>query len=504
MTSAPRLTFAGASPSPAGPVVNPFRPRDAAQYDREKAAADATYARWRGTHASVAGGPGFQAPSVGIVALKKPGFSAAKEGGGGTPPDATGAVGPANYLEWVNSTVHVYQRTLASPPVASLSEDSFTGSHATCDGQIKWDQAAGRWLYWALDCGAASGSQGWSVGWSRTASPLPLTTGWCKYHAGTGHNLDDYGKLGQDDQWIEIGVNQYQDNSNATPAPIVWTLSKPAVGSTTCPAPSALQLFGFAPNPSTAFTPQPANIFGSSRTGYIVANDTFSSLRMFHLTGAPPAAPTLIDDGDVSVPTYAVPPSLPQPGSTDPVDTSDTRLTQANAALDPQLGTGVFGIWTQHTVAGAGGVGSVVRWYEIEDGLSTPAQTGTISAPGSGSFAFDAAIAPNSTGNGAAINYNTATPLTHIQVRARIHAIGSAAGSTSNDTVLVTSTGIVDDFSCPSLTHKNRPCRWGDYAGASVDPNGGNAVWGTAELAGAPDTSAFSARWQTENFDLVV
>src|SRR6202023_1736248 len=110
-----------------------------------------------------------------IVGLKKAGFKATNEPGGGTPPDTTGAIGPNYYLEFVNSEAVVYSRTtLASPPVSALTEDSFTGSTSTCDGQIKWDQQAGRWLYWSLDCGAATGSQGWSIGWSKTSSPLPL------------------------------------------------------------------------------------------------------------------------------------------------------------------------------------------------------------------------------------------------------------------------------------------------------------------------------------------
>jgi hypothetical protein len=506
----PQLTAAG-SPASAQPsqgrILHPLRPHDSTQYARQKATADAAYRRWLSAHPSVAGEkPG--SPLASIVALKKPGFSATNEGNTSTPPDTTGAIGRTNYLEFVNSEAVVYNRTTLAL-VSKLSEDSFTGSSSTCDGQIKWDDQAGRWLYWSLDCAAPVGSQGWSIGWSKTSNPLPLagdntTSGWCKFHLNSGHNLDDYGKLGQDNGWLEVGANRFQDNNNNPSVPVVWTVSKPAVGVSTCPAPTAVQVFFFLPTAANAFTPEPANILGSSANGYIVATHTSTALRMYRLTGLPPAAPTLFDDGDITVTSYAVPPSLTQPGSSDVVDTSDTRLTQANAALDPGLGSGVFGIWTQHTVAGPGGAGSVVRWYELQDGNAAPVQTGTIAAPGAGSFAFNAAIAPNSTGNAAAIDYNTAKPTTRIGVRARIHAIGAAPGATSNEAIIVSSTGIVDDFSCPSQTGGGRPCRWGDYAGASTDPLGGNAVWGTAELTGAPDTTFFLAEWKTENFKLLV
>ncbi len=509
--SGPVVTVAGGSPAATaahGPVVYPLRPRDAAQYARLKAAANARYDRWLATHGSSPANL-FTTPLASIVALNKPGFSASAEGNGNTPPDTTGAIGPNYYLEFVNSTLAVYNRsTLASPPVSSLSEDSFTGSTSTCDGQIKWDNQAKRWLYWSLDCGATTGSEGYSIGFSRTSNPLPLagsntTSAWCKYHVATGNNLDDYGKLGQDNGWMIVGANRFQDNNNNPSVPVVWTLSKPAVGVSTCPAPAALKLFFFLPTAANAFTPEPANIFGSSTSGYVVAEHTFSKLRMYRLTGLPPAAPVLHDDGDITVPTYATPPNLPQPGSTDKVDMSDTRLTQANAALDPKLGSGVFGIWTQHTVAGAGGAGSVVRWYELKDLQTTPVQTGTITPPVAGGFAFNGAVAPNSAGNSAALNYNTASKTTLIQARGRIHATTDAPGVTSGEAILANSNGIVDDFSCPSQTGSTRPCRWGDYAGASTDPLGGNAVWGTAELSGAPDKTFFLAEWKTQNFKLL-
>jgi hypothetical protein len=279
----------------------------------------------------------------------------------------------------------------------------------------------------------------------------------------------------------------------------MFTIPKPALGIATCPG--SISLGGFtSPNIST---PEPANLAGSSATGYIVGNHTSTSLRMITITGTA-GSPVAHDLGDIKVAAYSSPANLPQPGSTDRVDTSDTRLTQATGAADPALGTGVFAIWTQHTVAGPSNAGSVVRWYELKPGQATPVQAGTIASPWAGGFAFNAGIAPNSTGKGAAISYNTASASFKITLRARIHAIGAAPGTTTGETLLATSSGIVNDFSCPSHTGGTRPCRWGDYAGASTDPLGGNAVWGTAEYEGAVDTTNFSARWLTQNMKLIV
>src|SRR5437764_137145 len=194
--SGPQVTVAGSAP-PAnalpGPTVYPLRPRDAAQAAQLKAAADAGYSSWQATRGSSAESPIAASPFAAIVSLNQPGMNFSVDNSCGAsgcniPPDTTGAIGPNYYLEFVNSEVAVYNRTtLASPPVSKLGEDAFTGSSSTCDGQIKWDNQAQRWLYWSLDCKAPLGRQGWSIGFSKTKNPLPLagtntTSAWCKYH----------------------------------------------------------------------------------------------------------------------------------------------------------------------------------------------------------------------------------------------------------------------------------------------------------------------------------
>jgi hypothetical protein len=211
--------------------------------------------------------------------------------------------------------------------------------------------------------------------------------------------------------------------------------------------------------------------------------------------------PTLTDNGTVAVPTFATPPGVPQPGSTDLLDSSDTRLTQAVATIDPQLNA--FAVWTQHTVAGSGGGPSVVRWYELKAGVSaaSPVQTGTVAV--NGAFAFNGAISPTALGNSAAINYDVGSSTLKVQVRAQDHLPGTAAGSMANETTLGSSPGIDADFSCPSQDGRtSSSCRWGDYAGASPDPNCAAQVWGTNELNAA--TKPGTATWSTQNFRLQV
>ncbi len=474
--------------------------RDPARYAQAKTAANRAYAGWAATHP--ASHAFARTLSASITGLDQPGLAGAN-GTGSSPPDATGAIGPNHYIEMVNAQVAVYSRsTLASPPVAQANEDAFSASAGVCDGQIKWDQGAQRFEYYSLDCSAGAGTQRFNYGWSKTADPTDLVNGWCKYHVATGSFFDDYGKLGNNDNFMIVGANQFDSASPpaATGNSPIFAIPKPANGSTTCPAANTVTEF-----PTTdASPPEPANLYGSSATGYVVAgsNSNNSLLHLYTVTGLP-GGPVLTAEPDVTVPTVAVPAGVPQPtgSTTNVLDSSDLRLTQANAAFDPALND--IGIWTQHTVAGPGGGPSVVRWYELQAGATAPVQTGTVAV--AGEFAFNGAISPDTQGSGAAINYSVGGSDLLVQIRAQIHAPGSAPGLMSSETTLAASAGVDDDFTCPTRsTPASTSCRWGDYAGASPDPNSSTAVWGTNQANAAPDGTGMSAQWLTNNFSLQI
>jgi hypothetical protein len=476
----------------------PLRVLDPSRYAQAKEAANSAYARWAADH-PLSSGP---ATSVSTVLLKKPGMHTT---GGSTPPDTTGAAGPTAFVEVVNSQVAVYNRSTGAR-AATVAEDTFVHSTSTCDGQIKWDQSASRYLYYALDCAAPGGSQGYSFGWSKTSSPTPLPTtssagNWCGYHVSTGDDLEDYGKLGNDGNFLILGSNEFSDQSGSYLDSPITMWPKPANGTTTCPSES-----GFISRPTAGidFTPEPANLFGSSLpTGYVVGVDETGSaldaLRMYTVTGSP-TAPSITDEGDITVPTFSVPASVPQPApapASDVIDSLDARLTQANGVFDPALND--FGIWTQHTIAGSGGGPSVVRWYELQAGRSTPVQSGTISV--AGQFVFNGAISPTTAGNAAAIDYNVGGASLLVQIRVRFHPAGSAAGAMTGQKTLAKSSAVDEDFSCPSWTGASGPCRWGDYAGATFDPASSTSVWGANQTDGALVSGGF-AQWRTTFFDL--
>jgi hypothetical protein len=444
--------------------------------------------------------PGAVPGSSVFAGVNQPGLGAINNGG--TPPDTTGAIGPAHYLEFVNSRVAVYNRA-GLTLVTQRNLDAFVGKTGddVFDPQIQWDQAGNRWLYVTDDIDPL-GRNFLAIGWSKTADPSDLVNGWCRFTVSTDigglNTLDDYPKLGHDNNHIIVGANAFRGNTFLTAH--IWSISKPAVGDASCAAPSTA-VFGSRTSPLTtsdgtlAFTPVPANTADTSAVGYVVASDSPlvlagpSQIMAWHVSG-PANSPVLTQDGNMNVTAYDIPANVPQPGTTNVLDSSDARLTQAVAHLDPDAGAEA--VWTQHTIAGAGGR-SVLRWYELLPATLNVRQQGTVQ--NSQHFVFNGAISPASDGTSAVTNYNVGSASLLAQIRAQSRQSGMTLGQMGSELTLGTSSAADQDFSCTSPN--GPPCRWGDYAGASPDPLNDHVVWGSNQVNG-PFT--IDPHWATRNF----
>jgi hypothetical protein len=435
--------------------------------------------------------------------LNQPGLSASDEGNGVTPPDTTGAIGPNFYVEFVNQYVGVFDRnTLAR--VAALDLASFVGAPSgltTTDVQIQWDPQSNRWIYALI--GFQTSNNYVLFGWTKTADPTSLPGGWCRYGVGTGSSLNDYPKLGHDANFITIGANVSSDTVPTYPfvTANIWAIPKPLAGDTSCSSPVSAWYFADATHllhnadGSLAFTPVPANTADGSSPGYIVgAHDDStapqSKVMVWHF--AP--GPTLVADGDITVGTFSVPPSVPQPGTTYLLDSLDGRLTQAVQLRDPSAG-GVEAVWTQHTVAGASGR-AVVRWDEFAPSTLTVLQEGEIGS--ASDHVFNGAISPSSAGNDAGISYNRGSGSTLALIGAQTRGSSTPPGQMDAGEVVLGTSATFDQETLFQGNCTTNPCRWGDYSGASPDPSNAGVVWGSNQLAG-PAFLGF-AQWTTQNF----
>src|SRR5205085_5010210 len=232
-----------------------------------------------------------------FAGLNAPGFafSAGSEASGyATPSDTTGAVGPSNYVQFTNGHLVVYDRSLAPVSGGESPIESFvglpSGTDVAGDPQMQWDPVAQRWYYLSYASNSSTGTTNFLMfGWSRTASPTPLTTtGWCKSPLSTGAVFPDFPKLGHNDTQLIFGANGFQDIDQVSA--LIFVVPKPANGDTTCPAsgPVATQ-FGSGSHPlldasgALADTPVPANTFDSNTAGYVVSADAPDAVMIWHV-----------------------------------------------------------------------------------------------------------------------------------------------------------------------------------------------------------------------------
>jgi hypothetical protein len=214
--------------------------------------------------------------------------------------------------------------------------------------------------------------------------------------------------------------------------------------------------------------------------------------------------------------SYDMPPAAAQQ-SDRTLDTLHAQMTQAVQAFRPLRGRHSF--WTQHTIKSPiDPAFSVVQVYEIDPiTIGTPELLdSTILIFGSSASIFNAAVSPDRQASGTTENfgdnwvlgYNVSGPTDFPTV----YAGSSVLDGPFQHTILVQSAGpYTDTVSCPN---PGDTCRWGDYSGASPDPNpaglgvsGSGVVWGTNQFSSGappppPPATSFFVNWLTQIFAL--
>jgi hypothetical protein len=504
-----QLSLASAlRPSHGGPPAAPlgFLPLHPREFALAKAAANDRAGL--GVNGAKPRGGGGGGPTVTSYASVTPSFNGTYQTGL-TPPDTTGAIGPDRYLETVNTQYAIYGRS--GSPIKSGSLSSLTGistglfGYSLSDPQMMFDVKTQRFYYVAVYYDSLFLSDnGIAIGWSKTATPSS-SADFCQYAIGFGAELPDYPKLGDSSDFLLVGYNQFGNAASTYDGSEFLTLNKPAAGSA-CAATTSFKVYtsGVLAN---AATPVPANLVDDgSGAGYVVANPDLSTtlnnaattISVYPVTtngvdssGIP--VPSFGTVTTVTVPSYALPSSAPQKGSSYVLDTLDGRFEAAVAAVDPTRNGGAVAVWTAHAVYG--GPGSEERWYEISPTGGTLLQSGSVGS--SSLFAWNGAISPDrngtrgSFGGSMAMSVSTSSTTAYPAIQFVTKAGTNAQSSLEP---LVQATGPNVDFSCSSTT----PCRWGDYSGASPDP--GSTTAGKVWLANQYNTASGSTSgtdWRT-------
>jgi len=423
--------------------------------------------------------PVAQVPSgapVGVhVGLNFDGLSAADtvaSGGPFVPPDTNGAVGATQFVEWVNVTFEVFDKTTGATIMGPTPGNTFwRGFGGTCethnDGDIviQYDKAAGRWVAAQpvfsspfLYCVAVSTTSDATGSYNRYAFSFPTNA------------FPDYPKLGVWPDGYYATFNIFSpsfagamacayDRTNmlaGNAATSICFQQSKSVGSL---LPSDL-------DSKTPPTPGEPNFFLD------LADSTHLNLFRFHVDFANPSnssftGPTLIGVAPFSELCAKATDRacIPEPSPGERVDSLGDRLMYRLAYRN-------FGdfesLVATHSIEG--GAFSGVRWYEIRNPGTSPFlfQQGTVVDPSldywMGSIAMDKA------GN-IALGFSVSSDSVDPSVAVVGRTPNDPLGTMEAPLFLVDGTGVqVNSFK-----------RWGDYSSMSVDPEDGCTFWYSQE-----------------------
>ena len=396
------------------------------------------------------------------------------------PAAPTGDVGPNDYVQAVNLSLEVFDRT-GGPLMGPVSVASiWTSLGGVCAGaqlgwpQVQYDQLADRWIV-SVTAGLHLDTQCFAV--SQTSDPtgayylyaFPL--GSCELDAEIGVWPDGY----------YLGYNGF-DSTCANlvgPQVFVFDRAKMLLGQA-----ATSQTFGpFLPNPGNGSTPLlyplPADLEGASQPApgtpefYFGLDPIGSSIGVgeLHVDWTTPASSTF-----TALPSLATAPftflcpgtrsCVPQAGTTAKLDGLGDRLMYR--APYRVIGA-TDAVVLNHAVSDPGSGVAGVRWYEIHGlagGSPSIIQQGTY-AQADGSWRWAGSIAMDRAGN-IALGFSESSA----QINPRIRYTGRLAGDPSG-TMAQAEQSIIDGAGS-QLSFANR---WGDYTTMSVDPTDGCTFW---------------------------
>jgi hypothetical protein len=413
------------------------------------------------------------------------------------PPDTNGAVGATQYVQMVNITVAVYDKSSGALVLGPAAIHSvWNGFGGPCefespdggDPVVLYDHLANRWLVSQLQYNSTFTQNEQCVAISTTSD---ATGAYNRYEFDYGSNFPDYPKYGIWPDAYYNTVNMFGKNSFLGAQPCAFDRNAMLAG-------TAASAICFQGDPSIGSL-LPSDLDGAAPAAagepnffLHIADGTHLNLYKFHADFAHPGNSTFTGPTPVNVAAFSEicagansASCIPEPNPGEKVDGLSDRLMFRLAYRN-------FGdhesLFVNHTVAG-GALGGV-RWYEIRNPQSTPTvfQQGTIVDPNVdywlGSVASDKAgnLAIGFSASGKAIN-----PSIYIAGRAP----GDASGVLAGPLVLAGGTGVqVQSFK-----------RWGDYSAMTVDPTDDCTFWYTNEYYSTTGSFNWTTRIGSFKFD---
>ena len=381
-----------------------------------------------------------------------------------TPPDTQVAAGPNHLVEMVNSSGSVWDKSGTLIKLFDLNAFfAVPTGYSFSDPRILYDGGSQRWFASGVAFVQPTLASVVTIAVSQTSDPTGI---WVQYSAANSSNLThDQPKIGVSSDKVVVSWNDFLFGLSFQ-GQSTWVLEKSQMVAGT-PA------NGVAIGPdSTRQSLVPAVQLTSNSAEYIVYNRG-ASVGVVTITGTPLLGNVVWNESDPAAPPTSAPPTADQPGMPGSIATNEDRFLTA--------------VW-ENGILWTGGNDACVpssdttsrpcsRLIQVFTSTATINQDFDIATTGGGlyfpAFALD--------GNGDMyVVYNISSSTQYVGVR----ITGQLAGA-SAQTLAAAQTIRSGD-----TTYNMNPCfgttgtsRWGDYAGAAIDPQNPTDVWVASEYA---------------------
>lgn len=419
--------------------------------------------------------------------------------GAGWPPDTVGDVGPNHFIQAVNTSIGIYNKT--GTQLAAFTFNTLwngAGSGTVCDNTnrgdptVVYDPLADRWIVadFAFTGGGTTPPFYECVAVSKTGDPV--NGGWWLYAIradDAGHPwLPDYPKMGVWPDGIYMTANMFDSSFNYKGVRVI------AFNRTDLESGATVRMVIVDISNTNYFSLMPSNLRGTSppagRENLLVSesNTAFAfEVWRFHVDytggGSTFTGPTNVSQTSYTVAAATVP--TPQ----NSLDTLRERVMMQNQYRN--IG-GTESLWVNHTVRTPSSGPTGIQWAQINVTggtiVTTPVQQqifGNLSSDGI--HRWMGSLGVDKDGN-MAIGYSAANASNNPSIRYDGRLATDPAGTLSQGEATLISGGGSQQGNCGSGVCT----RWGDYSAMSVDPTDDCTFWYTTEYY-----ASNGLNWQT-------
>ena len=425
------------------------------------------------------------------------------------PPDPNGNIGPKHFVEFINGTFAVYNKTNGAS-VKRISDIKFWSNaglvispdSGVSDPRVIYDPLSQRWFASQVDYDAAAPSgdptleaNDFLLAFSDTADPTGHWTGFMFQSDPDNGDFADFPTMGVDSNAVYLSGDFFVGEDNPV-GPGLVSIPKADLLATNISHSTWSGVMDYSVRGQVL---QPVTCFDGSSSGNILAvgdigttSDPHSNLVSFAVLGSGGPDATLSDPTNIFVSPYLVPdnPDLGIPLFT-AVQPDGTATLQAN---DARLSARVYAVggvlYAVHNTEVNGRV--AIRWYRINAATQALLESGTL-ADASLDLFFPS-IAANTNGV-MVITYNGSGSGTYISCYA-VAGLTVNGVTTFGNPILLQS-GVASYHDLYEVLELTTQSRWGDYSTISVDPADPGRFWVIGMYPSGIETTFDSGIWST-------